>query len=177
MYQFFAYLVCFHSTIFVSEKNKRISDNKTNIIVHEKQSSVKNSFVIETKMLETQVQQLSFCIFVFSTLCMLLLCIFERVLVIMEEEDVRLGCSEFYSLPLWDLWHFPFYFLLHYRKTIFSEEYINSTKYVVSHNRANSSWYRNMCLVDTLYMSPNKHLFTSELDMFYRSFVNIGKSI
>ena len=118
-----------------------------------------------------------FAFFVFSTLCMLLLCTFERVLVILEEEDVRLGCSEFYSLPLWDLWHFPFYFLLHYRKTIFSEEYINSTKYVLSHNRANSSWYRSMCLVDALYMSPNKHLFTSELDIFYRSFINIRKGI
>ena len=130
------------------------------------------------QMFKIQLLQLSFLhLFVFSKICMLLCEYAVRVSVIMEEEDVFLGCSEFYSLPLWDLWHFPFYFLLHYRKTIFSEEYINSTKYVLSHNSGNSSWYRSMCLVDTLYMSPNKHLFTTVFDMIYRSFVNKRKSI
>ena len=136
------------------------------------------SFGTGTKCLKFNINNCPFCICLFSLHYVCCFCEYIlHVSVIMEEEDVRLGCSEFYSLPLWDLWHFPFYFLLHYRKTIFSEEYINSTKYVLSHNGANSSWYRSMRLVDTLYMSPNKHLFTSELDMFYRSFVNIGKSI
>ena len=144
----------------------------------ENKVNVKIFFWDGSKCLKFNFYNCPFCICLFSLKYVCCFCEYAvRVSVIMEEEDVFLGCSEFYSLPLWDLWHFPFYFLLHYRKTIFSEEYINSTKYVLSHNRANSSWYRSMWLVDTLYMSPNKHLFTSELDIFYRSFVNIGKSI
>ena len=115
---------------------KHLMENKVN---------VKIFFWDGSKCLKFNFYNCPFCICLFSLKYVCCFCEYAvRVSVIMEEEDVFLGCSEFYSLPLWDLWHFPFYFLLHYRKTIFSEEYINSTKYVLSHDKANSLLHRTL---------------------------------
>ena len=125
--------------------NFTISDRKSNKTFNGKQSNVKIFFWDGSKCLKFNFYNCPFCICLFSLKYVCCFCEYAvRVSVIMEEEDVFLGCSEFYSLPLWDLWHFPFYFLLHYRKTIFSEEYINSTKYVLSRDKANSLLHRTL---------------------------------
>ena len=71
---------------------------------------------------------------------------YNRLLTLNQDRCLR--CSNTFIHCHWDLWHLPFCFLLHYRKTIFlPEKCINSIKHI------STSYINHICLCTTVSLS------------------------